>query len=380
MTADKGYRYDDDVEIKLMELMNKLQKKGSEDKQDDLQLMPPKLLKPRNYASPYSKANMLQTPAKKPAVAPKKELESLPSLYLKLPEQELPKTKMYKIKWFQPDSKFRGVTIDLKIGGVLGKGSFATVYEATDLITNKQVAVKIFDKRMLKDKSKRQEVQDELDLVSRFNHPNIIKLLRVTEDLDKLYIVTECWGKFTLDEYAHKGLLEKKLLKSVFSQLWDAIKYLHSHNVFHRDIKLSNIMIRDGVICLLDFGLAASSNYVKEYLYCGTPTYMAPEILLKQGYEGAPVDVWSFGVCVYRAMTSKYPFGGRLCEPRLQRPLPQEQHHLGQAHRGAARRQDAARLLPQDFPHQPLAPHESVRSSSSLPQIMQHPFWETLVY
>jgi len=310
MTADKGYRYDDDVEIKLMELMNKLQKKSSDERQDELLPLPPKLLNPKPYASPYSKAKILQPPAKKLQIPPKKELDSLPSLYLKLPEQELPKSKMYKIKWFQPDSKFRGVIIDLKIGGVLGKGSFATVYEATDLTTNKLVAVKIFDKRMLKDKSKRQEVQDELDLVSRFNHPNIIKLLRVTEDLDKLYIVTECWGKFTLDEFAHKGLLERKMIKSIFWQLGDAMKYLHAHNVFHRDIKLSNVMIRDGVVCLLDFGLAASSNYVKEYLYCGTPTYMAPEILLKQGYEGAPVDLWSFGVCVYRALTGKYPFGG----------------------------------------------------------------------
>ena len=92
MTADKGYRYDDDVEMKLMELMNKLQKKSSDDKQDELLPLPPKLLKPKAYASPYSKTNIMLVPGKKVQPGPKKELDSLPSLYLKLPEQELPKT------------------------------------------------------------------------------------------------------------------------------------------------------------------------------------------------------------------------------------------------------------------------------------------------
>lgn len=327
MTADREYRYDDEVEFKLMELMNKLQKRGGGLPSDERDLsdedLPefelPVQLKPSKYESPYAK-KLLQPMKKQPnplAQGLKKEQESLPSLFLKLPESELPKSKNYKIKWFQPESKFKGSKIDLKIGGILGKGSFATVYEATDMSINKPVAVKIFDKRMLKDKSKRQEVQDELDLISRFDHPNIIKLFRVTEDQDKLYIVMENWGKFSLDEFVYKKLLDKSMFKSIFGQLCDALVYLHKHNVFHRDIKLSNIMIRDGIVCLLDFGLASNSNYVKEFLYCGTPTYMAPEIILKQGYEGSPVDVWSFGVCVYRALTTKYPFGGRIGSPRL---------------------------------------------------------------
>ena len=200
---------------------------------------------------------------------------------------------------------------ELKISTVLGKGSFATVYEAFDQIQNLTVAVKIFDKRFLKDQSKRKEVQTELDLISKLDHPCIIKLLRVTEDNEKLYIVTENWGKYNMDGYLAEGKLKRSEFKNVFCQLTEAIGYLHNNNVFHRDIKLSNIMMKEGKICLLDFGLASNSNYTKEFLFCGTPTYMPPEMHIKNGYEGAPVDIWCFGVCLYKALTGKYPFGGK---------------------------------------------------------------------
>lgn len=250
---------------------------------------------------------MPKNPKKKPQTQ-----QPAPSLYLPPPSAETQidfSREVYQIKWFAPDNSFKGKTTDLKISGVLGKGAFATVYTAQDGFLNQEVAVKIFDKRLLKDKSKRKEVQNELDLIGRISHPNIVKLLRVSEDPDKLYIVTENWGLDTLDLYCHQGRLARKDFKPVFQQLLDALLYLHSHNIFHRDLKLSNVMIKNGRVCLLDFGLAINSKYVKEYLFCGTPTYMAPEMLQKEGYQGAPIDAWCFGVCLYKSLFDLYPFG-----------------------------------------------------------------------
>ena len=255
---------------------------------------------PAMYASPARQVQKV--------VAPPPQI--LPKIFTKLPQNDLQGPK-YKIKWFAPDSAFKGKSIDLKLGEVLGKGAFATVYEAFDEVTNRSVAVKIFDKRMLKDASKRKEVQAELNLVGKLNHSSVIQLVRMVEDQDKVYIVMDNWGKITLENYLKDGLLKRSELKLLFGQLVDAVQYLHAHNVFHRDIKLTNIMIQKSQICLLDFGLATNSQYACEFLYCGTLTYMAPEILAKQGYQGAPVDVWALGVCLFRLLTQKYPFGGR---------------------------------------------------------------------
>lgn len=347
-TEKKQYRYDDEVEKQLKELLGKLRGKSRENSFDSFKEMnashkknytarvkqikarekekssipvKPQNLSPippkHKYHSPYSKTNLGMGTEKnlleKPKPKPKQEkLVKLPSLFLTKPEKELKAVgPLYKIKWFAPDSNFKGKSLELTFQEVLGKGAFATVYEAIDSQAGRSVAVKVFDKRMLKDQSKRKEVQNELDLISKLEHPSIIKLIRTVEDSDKVYIVMENWGKDNLDSYIEAEKLPRSQLFSIFSQLVEAVQYLHAHNVFHRDIKLTNIMIKDGKICLLDFGLSSNSNYTKEFLYCGTPVYMAPEMNNRQGYEGAPVDVWCIGVCIFKALTGKYPFGGR---------------------------------------------------------------------
>lgn len=349
-TPKDVFRYDDEVEKQLGLLLGKLKAKGKENtfeglkemtdhqkkvvsgrvkkqrvklekiKQTETSMSPrissvPKL----KYKSPYSKVNLGVIAGEHNSLERKKKMvkqkeERLPSLYLKKPEVELkPRIPLYRIKWFAPDSEFKKNATDIQVGSELGKGAFATVYEAIDKKLEQVVAVKIFDKRMLKDASKRKDVQNELDLINKLDHPNIIKLLRIVEDINQVYIVMENWGKYTLHEYIKEIKLSPAEITSIFEQLISAVGYLHSHNIFHRDIKLNNIMVRNGVVCLLDFGLASNSNYTKEFLYCGTAAYMAPEMYLRKGYQGAPVDVWCIGVCIFKVLTGQFPFGGSSC-------------------------------------------------------------------
>ena len=339
-------QYDKEVQDKLRELMSKLNgsremsfegfkemssnpkhrsvnriiKEKSKRKKEQEEFVPIKPSPKVKYASPYSKENLGFKDDFRKLEKKKSLIEPLPSLFLKKPEVELKfVAPYYKINWFAPASNYRNKSIDLVIGQELGKGAFATVYEALDSLTGASVAVKVFDKRLLKDQSKRKEVQNELDIISKLNHPSIIKLVRVAEDMDKLYVVMENWGKHNLDDYMKAGLLKQSAVKGLAGQLVSAVSYLHEHNIFHRDIKLTNLMIKDGLLCLLDFGLAANSQYTKEFLFCGTPMYMAPELKCKTGYEGAPVDVWSIGVVIFKMITNKFPFGGKCLSPRIQR-------------------------------------------------------------
>lgn len=346
------FKYDDEVEKQLNLLLGKLKGRGrsreaSFDGFKDMSSQQKKLISERpkkpktkikkelrcmdplpidlynpslpkhTYASPYSKTNLGALAFESRSVEKKKKVkqleERLPALFLKKPIVELkPIAPQYKIKWFAPDSNFKDRRIDIEVQSVLGKGAFATVYEANDHKLEKVVAVKIFDKRMLKDAGKRKDVQNELDLISKLDHSNIIKLLRIVEDTNQVYIVTENWGKYNMHEYIKDGKLHRHEIKSIFEQLVSAVAYLHTHNVFHRDIKLTNIMIKSGVICLLDFGLASNSHYSREFMYCGTAAYMAPEMYMRKGYEGASVDVWCIGVCIFKVLTEQFPFGGIL--------------------------------------------------------------------
>lgn len=88
----------------------------------------------------------------------------------------------------------------------------------------------------------------------------------------------------------------------------EALSYLHARDVGHRDLKLENILfIEEGVIKIIDFGFAVQSKD-KQRTFCGTPTYMAPEIVKRVAYRGSEVDIWAMGIMMYRMLTGTYPF------------------------------------------------------------------------
>lgn len=98
---------------------------------------------------------------------------------------------------------------------------------------------------------------------------------------------------------------------SLFEQLLDSVQLLHSSGYAHRDLKLSNILIPDGNrVKLIDFGFSTGTNSPSK-LYCGTPSYMAPELVNRKVYMPKLIDVWALGVILYRLMTGNYPFGSK---------------------------------------------------------------------
>ena len=103
------------------------------------------------------------------------------------------------------------------------------------------------------------------------------------------------------------------ILKNIFKQIFEAMNYLHQNNISHRDIKMENILIKNNYeIKIIDFGFGLyNPQHEVQKFFCGTPKYIAPEILEGKGYYGEEADLWSLGVLIYKIYCNVYPFKGR---------------------------------------------------------------------
>ncbi len=219
----------------------------------------------------------------------------------------------FKIDWFMNSN----ADLQLKVEEAVGQGGFGEVFRGFDLQMGQEVALKYFDKRAIKDSESRKLFQSEVDLLSRMEHPNIIRIHRLAQNESKLYLVMDYWGKSNLLEHVRQKHMSAEETRSVMRGIVDAVRYLHSRQVFHRDIKAENVMLarKQGLLvpCLIDFGLAATvepGDYRGEV--CGTAGYMSPEMLEREPYLCGPNDVWQVGVLFYFMLTKSFPFGGSL--------------------------------------------------------------------
>lgn len=224
----------------------------------------------------------------------------------------LSKWKKVKIMWNGKSSDFPNVNNELKAIALLGKGSFATVYEAYDRRLKINVAVKVYEKKDLEQPERRVFVQNEVDIISNIEHKHIASYYRLLEDTKAIYIAQEIGGAISLSEFVRR--CEDKKLKEndariQFKQLVSAVRYIHNLKICHRDLKLTNILINEeGELKLIDFGFSTIANRQFK-TYCGTPSYMSPELVKKIEYEGIAVDLWAMGVILYKMVTGDYPFG-----------------------------------------------------------------------
>ena len=202
---------------------------------------------------------------------------------------------------------------DYLIGQEIGKGAYAVVKTAIHKPTNQKVALKIYDKFKLLEPNRKKSVQREIQILSRISHPHIMKLHESIDTTKHLYLVMEYIRGFSLHSYLKSKpnrRLSETEAKVVFRQLMDAINYCHRHNITHRDIKLENILLdQDKRVKLIDFGFSTCFPHEKKVrMFCGTPSYMAPEIVSKKEFSGAPADIWACGVLLYVMVCGAFPF------------------------------------------------------------------------
>ncbi|WVZ05040.1 hypothetical protein V8G54_018386 [Vigna mungo] len=197
---------------------------------------------------------------------------------------------------------------------LLGVGAFGKVYHATTAGTRQSVAVKAVSKSKVLNGGFAANVEREISIMRRLHHSNIIELFEVLATKTKIYFVMEfAAGGELFHAVARKGRLEEDAARFYFRQLISALKHCHSLGVFHRDLKLDNLLLdENGNLKVSDFGLSAVTGQIRPdgllHTICGTPTYVAPEILLKRGYDGAKVDLWSCGVVLFALTAGYLPF------------------------------------------------------------------------
>ncbi|TMW99917.1 hypothetical protein EJD97_001710 [Solanum chilense] len=201
-----------------------------------------------------------------------------------------------------------------ELGRTLGEGTFAKVKFARNVETGDNVAIKILDKEKVMKHKMIGQIKREISTMKLIRHPNVIRMYEVMASKSKIYIVLEfVTGGELFDKIASKGRLKEDEARKYFQQLINAVDYCHSRGVFHRDLKPENLLLdANGVLKVSDFGLSALPQQVREdgllHTTCGTPNYVAPEVINNKGYDGAKADLWSCGVILFVLMAGYLPF------------------------------------------------------------------------
>ncbi|KAH1042313.1 hypothetical protein AAZX31_09G091300 [Glycine max] len=200
-----------------------------------------------------------------------------------------------------------------ELGRLLGHGSFAKVYHARHLNTGKSVAMKVVGKEKVVKVGMMEQIKREISAMNMVKHPNIVQLHEVMASKSKIYIAMELVRGGELFNKIARGRLREETARLYFQQLISAVDFCHSRGVFHRDLKPENLLLDDdGNLKVTDFGLSTFSEHLRHdgllHTTCGTPAYVAPEVIGKRGYDGAKADIWSCGVILYVLLAGFLPF------------------------------------------------------------------------
>jgi len=197
------------------------------------------------------------------------------------------------------------------LGDELGTGGFSIVVEATSKTDGEKYAVKIIDKSMIKEDIKL--LKREIDIMKKVDHKNILKLHEIYEDDTKVYIVMELInGSELFDRIVDKGFYSERNAQVVVRQILEAVNYLHAKGIAHRDLKPENLLCsgtgEDEIVKIADFGLSKIQTEEERLMTsCGTPGYVAPEVLLCESYDQS-VDMWGVGIITYILLAGYPPF------------------------------------------------------------------------
>ena len=199
-----------------------------------------------------------------------------------------------------------------KIGRSIGHGAFGKVNIALHVLSGQIVSIKSFNKK--KNVFSINKIKNEVKIMSKLRkHNNIVKLFELFETKDHFCIVMEnVVGGNLLNAINKMNKIPENLSKIIFKQLIKTLQYIHSNGIVHRDIKPDNILLDlNNTIKICDFGVSKiipEGQLIRDS--CGTPAFVAPEILLDYPYDPYPTDIWSSGVVLYAMTTGFFPFRG----------------------------------------------------------------------
>ena len=195
----------------------------------------------------------------------------------------------------------------------IGEGNFGKVKFCIFKRTGEEFAIKIINKKKIKDKMKNSFFKEN-EIATKFNHINVIYVYRIFEDRENFYLVMEYCQKGELFDYIveHQRLSENEA-SVFFYQLINGVEYIHSKGIAHRDLKPENLLLTtDKTLKIIDFGLShefdPSSCLLKTK--CGSPSYAAPEIISCNYYDGFKTDIWCCGIILYAMLCGFLPFEG----------------------------------------------------------------------
>lgn len=197
----------------------------------------------------------------------------------------------------------------------LGEGSFSKVYKGY-IQRRELVAIK----KILLDRIKKYEsnLEEEIRIMKSLQHKNIVNLVDTIHHDGQIYLVIEHCADGDLKKYLHRRPMREKHARYYLKQLMEGLRYLKSRNIIHRDLKPQNLLLTDNkkTLKISDFGFAKklSSEESMAETMCGTPYYMAPEIMHNKKYQ-SKADLWSVGIIMYEMLYGKYPYGKDITGP-----------------------------------------------------------------
>jgi serine/threonine protein kinase len=222
------------------------------------------------------------------------------------------------------------------IGKRIGQGAYAVVRVGLHKLLNQKIAVKIYEKFKLLEPNRRKSVKREIKIMEKIDHECLAKLYEAFESHKQVFLIMEYVNGGSLHGYL-KGKPNRQMAEIEAKFLWQqvvyGIHYLHQRNVTHRDIKLENVLLDETRtrVKLIDFGFSTCIPHEKKVrIFCGTPSYMAPEIVSKVEYAGPPADIWALGVLLYALLCGRFPFKGandkELYQNICKQDLPMQEH------------------------------------------------------
>lgn len=214
-------------------------------------------------------------------------------------------------------------------GRFLGKGGFAKCFELRNMTNGDVSAGKIVPKALLIKPHQREKMAQEITLHKYLKHQYIVKLFSYFEDKDFVYIVLElCRRRSLMELHKRRKAITESETRYFMKQILLGVKHLHDNQIIHRDLKLGNIFLNDQMeIKLGDFGLATKVEFdgERKKTLCGTPNYIAPEVLGKKGHS-YEVDIWSIGCIMYTLLVGRPPFETQTLKDTYSRIKKNEYH------------------------------------------------------